>query len=98
MSQDYGISVPSAHRPGAPSKALPARYLIVIDSGGASVARLFLATRVQVAEFDGGAEEVSSLSNGLQATNSATGSEWDRALSAHTVAERSAAEVYTLDL
>ena len=76
----------------------PARYLVVIDSGGYMVARLFLETRELVAEFDAAVEEVSAMTIGLVPEVGALSSEWDRALQGHNVAERAAAMVYTLDI
>lgn len=74
----------------------PARYLVVIDSGGYMVARMFLETRELVAEFDAAVEEVSSMTNGLVPEVGALSAEWDRALQGHNTAERAAAMVYTL--
>jgi len=76
----------------------PARYLVVIDSGGSTIARLFLDTRELVAEFDAGAEQVALMTKGLQPTKGAGGPEWDRALVGHSADERAAADVYTLDV
>lgn len=72
------------------------RYLVVIDSGGYMVARLFLETREQVAEFDAAVEEVSAMTSGLVPETVALNSEWDRALLGHNAAERAGALVYTL--
>jgi hypothetical protein len=72
------------------------RYLVVIDSGGSVIVRLFLGTREQVAEFDGGSEEATQMMAGLVPTKGADGPEWDRALEGHSTAERSAADVYAL--
>jgi hypothetical protein len=95
MSNDgYGIEKPGAHS-HAPHRE-PARYLIVIDTDGAAIARLFLASRVQAAEFDAGSEEVAQMTRGLVAAGGADGPEWDRALEGHSAAERRAAQVYTL--
>jgi hypothetical protein len=58
--------------------------------------RLFLGTREQVAEFDGGSEETTQMMAGLVPTKGADGPEWDRALEGHSTAERSAADVYAL--
>ena len=96
MSQNYGIESPGAHH--HTEHQPPARYLIVIDAGGNTVARLFLASREQVAEFDAGAEEVGAMVNGLMPAKVAAAPEWDRALEGHSMAERRAADVYTLDL
>ena len=96
MSQGFGIESPRVHAQTSHQK--PARYLVVIDSGGYMVARLFLETREQVAEFDAGAEEAAKMTAGLAPSRGAEGSEWDRALRGHSAAERGAAEVYTLDV
>lgn len=94
MSQAFGSESPRAHTQTSHRK--PARYLVVIESGGYIVARLFLATRELVAEFDAGTEEAAQMMAGLVPTKGADGSEWDRALEGHSADERRAAEVYTL--
>jgi hypothetical protein len=94
MSQGFGGESPRAHNQTSHRK--PARYLVVIDSGGFVVARLFLETRELVAEFDAGTEEAARMMAGLVPTKGADGTEWDRALEGHSAAERGAAEVYTL--
>lgn len=98
MGQTYGIEArhPSHHEP----EQLPARYLVLIDSAadGRRVARLYLATRQQVAEFDAASTEVLSITQGLRPAHDAAGPDWDRPLSAHSAAEREAAEVYALDV
>jgi hypothetical protein len=96
MSQDFGRESPRAHTHTSYRK--PARYLVLIDSGGFVVARLFLDTREQVAEFDAGTEEAAQMTTGLVPTKGADGAEWDRALEGHSAAERRAADVYTLDV
>ncbi|MEP7102891.1 MAG: hypothetical protein ABI781_20435 [Burkholderiales bacterium] len=85
-----------AHTSGPRRQA--ARYLIVIDAAGESLARLFTEARLQVGEFDASTEEVAVMTRGLVALHGATGVEWDQTLEGHTAAERAAAEVYTLDL
>jgi hypothetical protein len=94
MSQGFGNESPRAHVQTALRK--PARYLVVIDSGGFSVARLFLETREQIAEFDAATEEVAQLTSGLAPARGADSPEWDRALEGHSAAERRGADVYTL--
>ena len=96
MSQGFGMESPSKHKQTELRKI--ARYLVVIDSGGCAVARLFLDTREQIAEFDASTEETSSMTAGLAANKGAGGSEWDKALAGHSTAERAAAEVYTLNI
>lgn len=82
--------VDAPHRP-------PARYMVIIDSSGVTVAKLFVETRELVAEFDAGSEEVALMSRGLTASAGAEGSEWDKALAGHGASERRAAKVYRLD-
>jgi hypothetical protein len=94
MSQTFGMESLGKHSPE--SHRQPARYLVVIDSGGSMVARMFLATREQVAEFDAAAEEVSAMINGLIPEVGALSTEWDAALLGHSTAERAGAMVYTL--
>jgi hypothetical protein len=96
MSQSFGGEAPRTHTHTEHQE--PARYLVVIDADGSTVARLFLATRVQVAEFDAGAEEASQMMTGLLPATGATGTEWDQALAGHSAEERAAARVYTLDV
>ncbi|WP_255407058.1 hypothetical protein [Rhodoferax sp. OV413] len=96
MSQTFGMETPSAHSLSAHRQ--PTRYLVVIDSGGSMVARLFLASREPVAEFDASVEEVSHMTNGLVPETGAGGSEWDVALQGHNRSERAEAKVYTLSI
>ncbi len=96
MSQTFGIES-SGHHPHTPHRA-PARYLVLIETAGAMVARLFLATREAAGEFDAGVEEVVTMTSGLTPASGAAGPEWNVALQGHTTAERSAAQVYTFDV
>jgi hypothetical protein len=96
VSQNYGIEKPGAHAQAA--HRTPARYLVLIDAGGSTVARLFLESREAVAEFDAGTEGVALMTKGLHPVKGATGPEWDRALAGHSAAERADAEVFTLDV
>ena len=94
MTQTFGMEAPPA--PNNQPHRQPARYLVLIDSGGSMVARMFLASRELVAEFDAAVEEVSAMTNGLVPEIGALSSEWDRALQGHTAIERTQAMVYTL--
>ncbi|HWH72672.1 MAG TPA: hypothetical protein VNV16_00215 [Methylibium sp.] len=76
----------------------PARYLILIASDGAMLARLFDAQRVQRAEFDAASEEVAVMTAGLAPGTDALDAVWDRPLAGHSATERAAAQVYTLDV
>lgn len=95
MSQDYGSESPRPH--AQTDHRRPARYLVLIGAGGPMLARLFLDTREQVAEFDAGSEEVAQMIGGLAPTRGADDPAWDRALQGHSAAERRAAEVYRLE-
>ena len=96
MSQTFGIESPGEHRHTLHRP--PALYLVLIEAGGAMVARLFLATREPAGEFDAGVEEVGVMTRGLVPVTGALGPEWDNALQGHNAAERGAALVYTLDV
>ena len=96
MSQGFGNEVPHAH--GNTSPRPRTRYLVVIDSGGFTVARLVLESREQVAEFDASTEEVAQMIMHLQAESNAGDPPWDRALAGHSAAERAEARVYVLDI
>lgn len=93
MSQDYGSEAPRAHSQVALRK--PARYLVMIESGGVGTALLFLESRELVGDVDAGTEEVAQMTAGLVPSRTAAAPEWDRALEGHSAAERAAAEVYT---
>lgn len=95
MNQGYGIESPGEHS-HAPHRK-PARYLVIIDAAGSTLARLFLDTREQIGEVDAGTEEVAQMTHGLKPVTGAQGTEWDRALQGHSAAERAAAEVYALE-
>ncbi|MDP9123953.1 MAG: hypothetical protein M3N82_05060 [Pseudomonadota bacterium] len=96
MSHGFGNELPRAHSNTSPR--LRARYLVVIDSGGFMVARLFLESREQVAEFDASTEEVAQMIMRLQADSNAGDPQWDRALAGHSAAERAEARVYMLEI
>lgn len=96
MSDGFGHEVPPRHAQQTHRQVT--RYLVVISSGDEGIARLFLDSRAQVAEFDAGAEEVATLTRGGSASTGATGPEWDQALAGHSAAERAAATVYLLDV
>jgi hypothetical protein len=96
MGQGFGGESPRVHTQRLHRR--PARFLVLIDSGGTAIARLFLDTREQVAEFDAATEEAAQMTAGLVPSRNADGPEWDRALEGHSAAERVSAEVYTLEV
>lgn len=101
MSQTYGIEAAQRASHGAsPEQQPPARYLVLIDSAadGSRLARLFLACRTQVAEFDAAGPEVQAITSGLLAQEGACDPAWDQALAGHSEAERRQAQVFTLEV
>lgn len=96
MSQDYGIE--SQHTPSGTPHRPPARYLVVIESAGTMVAKLFLENRDEVAEIDAGSEEVAQMTKGLVARQDGNDPVWDNALGASSAGERRRADIYTLDV
>ena len=97
MSDGFGMESPSKHT--ATPRQKPAKYLVVIDAGGGgALARLFLESREQIAEFDASTEETASMTSGLTSTKGATGPEWDRALAGHSAQDRATAQVYVLSV
>jgi hypothetical protein len=76
----------------------PAKYLIVIDSAGEMVARMFDAKRKLIVDFDASSSEVAVMTQGLVAARGALEAAWDAALAGHSRRERADAEVYSLDV
>jgi len=60
----FGIESPGEHTHTPHRK--PTRYVVVIDSAGSTIARLFLDSYEQVAEVDAGTEEIALMTHGLQ--------------------------------
>ncbi|HJV69779.1 hypothetical protein [Ideonella sp.] len=96
MNHGFGMEAHGSHPTGEHRK--PARYLLLIDAGGSTVARLFTDTFVPVGEFDAGSEEVAVMTQHLKPAAGADAPAWDNALEGHSPAERAAAVVYTLDV
>jgi len=94
MSQTYGMESPGRHV-GHPQRP-PVRYVVVIDADGLVIAKLLLETRQQVEEIFASASEVAQLTQGLRPAKGADGPEWDDALQGYSLAQRRAADVYTL--
>ncbi len=74
----------------------PVKFLIVIDAGGAMVARLFNADRAHVMDMDASTQDVVATIEGVVPTHSGTAPEWDAALAGHNADERAQAQVYAL--
>jgi len=96
MNHGYGMEAHGSHPSGEHRK--PARYLLLIDAGGSTVARLFTEAYEPAGEFDAGSEEVAVMTQHLKPANGADAATWDHALEGHSLAERAGAVVYTLDV
>ena len=96
MNNGFGIESPPAHH--ISEHRATSRWLIIIDSGGPTIVRMFLDSREPVAEFDAGIEEIAQMVQGLTETVGASGPEWDAALAGHNADERAKARVYRLDI
>lgn len=75
-----------------------AKYLLILESAGSMVARLFDAEHRHLSDFDASSEEVAVMTRGLQATEGARSPDWGRALQGHNDSELAGALVYTLDV
>lgn len=75
-----------------------AQYLVVIDSAGEMVARMFDADRQLIVDFDASSSEVAVMTLGLVPRRGATDPAWHDALSGHSEREREQAAIYTLDV
>ena len=75
-----------------------AKYLVVIDSAGEMVARMFDEKLRLIVDFDASSSEVAVMTQGLVPMRGATDPGWHDALRGHSEHERQQAEVYTLDV
>jgi hypothetical protein len=96
MNHGFGIEARGKHPANAHRK--PARFLVLIDAGGSTIARLFTEAHEPAGEFDAGSEEVAVMTQRLHPAAGADAPIWDAALEGHSGEERSAAVVYTLDV
>ncbi len=74
----------------------PVKYVILIEAGGAMVARLFDAGRVHITDVDAASEDVVLMTEGLSCEHAGTRPEWAAALVGHNDSERAAAQLYVL--
>lgn len=96
--QVVDLAMPTPHDEHPDEQQPPVQYVVLIDSAstGGRLARLFLESRIAVAEFDAAAPEVRLMTQALASASTAGGPEWDEALAGHSARERADAEVYTL--
>jgi hypothetical protein len=76
----------------------PVRYLVIIESDGAMVAKLYDHQFGHVSDIDASSEEVAVMTRGLVAQHIGNDATWSKVLRGHGEAERRAAEVFTLDV
>jgi hypothetical protein len=76
----------------------PAKYLVLIESDGAMVAKLFDGQFAHVNDFDASSEEVAVMTKGLMPQRSANDGTWAKVLAGHGETERRAALIFTLDV
>jgi hypothetical protein len=76
----------------------PARYLVVIDSAGEMVARMFDEQRKLIVDFDASSSEVAVMTQGLRPTHDATDPRGTPCSAATAPRSAPQAEVYTLDV
>lgn len=76
----------------------PVRYLVIIESDGAMVAKLYDAQFKHENDIDAGSEEVAVMTKGLTPAKNGNDPTWAKVLVGHGEAERRAAEIYTLDV
>ena len=76
----------------------PVRYLVLIESGGAPIARLFDADQAHILDIDATSEEVTDMTAGHTPAHDGTENKWDKPLQGHTLQERQAAQIFTLDI
>lgn len=76
----------------------PVKYLVLLESDGAMIAKLYDAQLRHVNDIDAGSEEVAVMTRGLVHTLNGNDSTWSRVLVGHGEAERRAAQIYTLDV
>jgi hypothetical protein len=75
----------------------PARFLVLIESAGAMVARLFDARFTHLGDFDASSEEVAVMTSGVMPQRGVKGEHWGAALRGHSPEERAEALVFALD-
>jgi hypothetical protein len=76
----------------------PVRYLVLIESAGTPVARMFDADHTHILDIDATSEEVVDMTGGRVPEHNAGDAQWDAILQGHTAQERQAAQIFTLDI
>ncbi len=76
----------------------PVKYLVLIESDGAMLAKLYDAHLVEVNDIDAASEEVAVMTQGLTPQRSGNDATWSRVLAGHGEPQRQAARIFTLDV
>lgn len=76
----------------------PVKYLILIESDGAMLAKLYDAQCRHVSDIDASSEEVAVMTQGLMPRPVANDPGWARVLVGHGEPQRAAAQVFSLDV
>ena len=76
----------------------PVKFLVLIESDGAMLAKLYDGRLAHVNDIDASSEEVAVMTQGLMPTRDANDAIWSQVLVGHGETERRAARVYTLDV
>ena len=77
---------------------IPVKYLVLIESDGAMLAKLYDAHYAEVNDIDAASEEVAVMTQGLTPQCSGNDNTWARVLAGHGEPQRQAARIYTLDI
>jgi hypothetical protein len=76
----------------------PVKYLVLIESDGAMLAKLYDGQFAHVNDIDASCEEVAVMTRGLTPSPLAQDATWSRLMVGHGETERRAAQVFTLDV
>ncbi len=76
----------------------PVKYLVVIESDGAMLAKLYDERLVHVNDIDASSEEVAVMTRGLAPSHSGNQAPWVGVLVGHGEAQRLTAQVFTLSV
>jgi len=76
----------------------PVKYLVLIESDGSMVAKLYDGRFAHVNDIDASSEEVAVMTRGITPERRANNAAWAKVLVGHGETERRAALVFTLDV
>jgi hypothetical protein len=76
----------------------PVKYLVLIESDGAMLAKLYDGQFAHVNDIDASSEEVAVMTQGLTPARDANNATWAPVLMGHGEPQRRAALIFTLDI